>query len=335
MDLFPDTDQQQIVDTVDDFCRRRFPMETVRAQAGKPQSVEVSDWRALAELGCFGLGLPAELGGTESGVVGELLVVRELARYLAPGPVIPTILAAHVLSASQPDVATQVAEGVVRVALAEPSAPVDDGGPQRYLVGDLGDGLVLVADGDHWSVYPAAACADVVAVRALDPSTRLATMALAGLEPLVSVRATALQSRAHVLVAAAMCGVAAVTTAASVEYAKNRTQFGQPIGAFQVVKHRCAEMAVRTEAAFSQTVYAGLVFDENGADAEFQAVAARLIASTAAGDNCADNIQNHGGIGFTEECDAHLYLRRWRALERTLGDRFSVADRLAALPAAQ
>jgi alkylation response protein AidB-like acyl-CoA dehydrogenase len=333
MDLFPDADQQQIVETVDDFCRRRFPMETVRAQAGRPQSVEDGDWRALAELGCFGLGLPADLGGTDSGVVGELLVIRELARHLVPGPAIPTILAAHVLSGADPDTAAQIAEGAVRVALAQPVARKDDG-PQRYLVSDLGDGLVLVADGDHWSVYPGTACSDVTAVRALDPSTRLATATLAG-EPLADVRDTALRSRAHVLVAAAMCGVASATTTASTSYAKDRTQFGQPIGSFQAVKHRCAEMAVRTEAAFSQTVYAGLVFDEGGADAEFQAAAARLIATTAAGDNCADNIQNHGGIGFTEECDAHLYLRRWRALERTLGDRFSVADSLATLLAAQ
>jgi alkylation response protein AidB-like acyl-CoA dehydrogenase len=334
MDLFPDADQQQIVDTIDDLCRHRFPMATVRAQAGRPQSIEDSDWRTLGEVGCFGLGLSAELGGTESGVIGELLVVKELAHHLVPGPVIPTILAVHVLSRSDPEVAAEIAGGAVRVALAEPLARTDDG-PERYLVSDLGDGLVLAADGDHWSVHPATAYTDAAAVSALDPSTRLATVALSGTEPLVVVHDAALQSRAQVLVAAAMCGVASATTAVSASYAKNRTQFGQPIGSFQAVKHRCAEMAVRTEAAFSQTVYAGLVFDEDGPDTEFQAAAARLVASTAAGDNCADNIQNHGGIGFTEECDAHLYLRRWRALDRMLGDRFSIADRLAILEAAQ
>jgi alkylation response protein AidB-like acyl-CoA dehydrogenase len=332
MDLFPDADQQQIIDTVEDFCTRRFPMKAVRDQASRPQSVDDGDWRALAGLGCFGLGLAAEVGGSEGGVAGELLVVREIGRHLVPGPVIPTILAAHLLSRSHPDLAADIAEGGVRVALAEPDPRGLDGG---YLLSDFADGLVLVVDRGQWSVYPATACTDVVTVRALDPSVRLATATLANAQPLLTTPVASLPRRAHVLVAAAMCGVAAATTAASVEYAKNRVQFGQPIGSFQAVKHRCAEMAVRTEAAFSQTAYAGLVFDEDGADAEFQATAARLIASSAAGDNCADNIQNHGGIGFTEDCDAHLYLRRWRALERMLGDRFVIADRLAALAAVQ
>jgi alkylation response protein AidB-like acyl-CoA dehydrogenase len=87
--------------------------------------------------------------------------------------------------------------------------------------------------------------------------------------------------------------------------------------------------------AVSRTAYTAMGFDEDGPDAELQAAAARLIASTAAGENSADNIQSHGGIGFTDECDAHLYLQRWRAPERLLGDRFTVADRFADLEAAQ
>lgn len=333
MDLLPDADQQQIIDTVDEFCARRFPKETIRAQAGRQRSVDDSDWRELAALGCFGLGLPAELGGTGSGLTGELLVLREIGRHLVPGPVVPTILAAHLLSGAMPSVATDIADGATRVALAEPYSRTDDGSV-RYLLTDPGDGLVLVTDGEQWSVYPAAAFTDIAIVRGLDSSARLATGTLTGREPLLSVRDTALQVRANVLVAAAMCGIAKATTDASAEYAKTRRQFGQPIGSFQAVKHRCAEMAVRTEAAFSQTAYAGLVFDEGG-DAEFQAAAARLVASAAAGDNCGDNIQNHGGIGFTEECDAHLYLRRWRALDRLLGNRFSVTDRIVTLSAPQ
>lgn len=331
MDLLPDTDQQQIVATIADICHRRFSMQIVREQAARPHSVDDENWRALAELGCFGIGLPAEVGGSDGGVVGELLVVREIGLHLVPGPVIPTILAAHLLSDSRPDLATDVVEGYVRIALAEYCFD----GDERCLVSDLGDGLLLVVEGTQWSVYPAAACTDVVRVDALDQSTRLATATLAGAQPLVRARNPGLRQRAHVLVAAAMCGVAAATTAASVEYAKIRRQFDRPIGSFQAVKHRCAEMAVRTEAAFAQTAYAGLVFNEGGADTEFQALAARLIASTAAGDNCADNIQNHGGFGFTEDCDAHLFLRRWRALEHTLGDRFVSADQLATLQAVQ
>lgn len=333
MDLLPDADQLQIIETVDNFCAQRFPIATVRAQAGRPHSVEDSDWRALAALGCFGLGLPVEMDGIGSGLVGELLVVKEIGRHLVPGPVVPTILAVHLLIRPMPSVAADIIEGETRISLAQPYPPIDDG-DALYLLTDPGDGLVLVAGDAQWSVYSAAAFTGVAVVHGLDPSARLATGRLTGDGPLLSARDTALQVRANVLVAAAMCGVAAATTAASVEYAKTRIQFGQPIGSFQAVKHRCAEMAVRTEAALSQTVYAGLVFDGDG-DAEFQAAAARLVASAAAGDNCVDNIQNHGGTGFTEECDAHLYLRRWRALDRLLGNRFGVADQLVTLQAPQ
>ncbi|WP_281376011.1 acyl-CoA dehydrogenase family protein, partial [Pseudonocardia pini] len=142
-----------------------------------------------------------------------------------------------------------------------------------------------------------------------------------------------LRLRGVVLAAAALCGVAEACRDRSAEYAKTRTQFGQPIGVFQAVKHRCAEMATRCEAAMSLTSYAALVLAEGRPDAAFQVSSAKLVASAAAIDNAADDVQNHGGMGFTDESGAHLYVRRARLLEQWFGGTPRLSTELLAEPA--
>jgi alkylation response protein AidB-like acyl-CoA dehydrogenase len=125
-----------------------------------------------------------------------------------------------------------------------------------------------------------------------------------------------------------MAGLAEATCAMSVEYAKEREQFGQPIGSFQAVKHRCADMAARAEAAITQTRWAALTVDASGPDGAFEVEAARVMATRAALTNSEVNVQNHGGIGFTWEHPAHRYVTRARLLELTGG---SLADHQAKL----
>ena len=119
----------------------------------------------------------------------------------------------------------------------------------------------------------------------------------------------------------------------AVDYAKLREQFGRPIGAFQATKHRCADMAVRAEAAWCQTVLAALAAARGQTDAGFHAAAASIVAARAAIDNAEQNVQLHGGIGYTMECDAHLYLKRAHLLERTLCGVRAGQKRLLAEPA--
>jgi alkylation response protein AidB-like acyl-CoA dehydrogenase len=116
----------------------------------------------------------------------------------------------------------------------------------------------------------------------------------------------------------------------SVEYAKVRQQFGKPIGSFQAVKHRCADMAVRAEVARSATTYAAVAVRDAAPDADFQTAVAKVLCGDAYLKNAADNVQNHGGMGFTWECDAHLFVKRSRAFDASVGSRRSQLDALVA-----
>ena len=106
----------------------------------------------------------------------------------------------------------------------------------------------------------------------------------------------------------------------AVEYAKNRVQFGRPIGSFQAIKHKCAEMMLEVESAKSAAYYCAAAVDEGSTELSVVASVAKSFCSDAYFHTAAENIQVHGGIGFTWEHDAHLYFRRAKADELLLGD---------------
>jgi alkylation response protein AidB-like acyl-CoA dehydrogenase len=125
-----------------------------------------------------------------------------------------------------------------------------------------------------------------------------------------------------------LAGMAQATTDQSVGYAKDREQFGQPVGGFQAVKHRCADMAIQSEVANCQVLYAALALRDGLDDGPFHAHAARVVAARAAIANSQVNVQNHGGIGFTWEHTAHRFVTRAQVRTRTAGNRFSHLDEL-------
>jgi alkylation response protein AidB-like acyl-CoA dehydrogenase len=133
-------------------------------------------------------------------------------------------------------------------------------------------------------------------------------------------------SRVELLISAYAVGIAEATRDMAVEYAKTRQQFGKVIGSFQAIKHLCADMAIRAEAAVCQVIFAALVESEPHAEsgpragARFHSVAARLVAIEAALQNAAQNIQVHGAIGFTAEAEAHLFIKRAHVLEQLWGN---------------
>jgi len=139
---------------------------------------------------------------------------------------------------------------------------------------------------------------------------------------------------ARILVCAQLAGCAEAALKLAVDYAQVREQFGQVIARFQALKHMCADMAVRCEATWSQTLLAALSLQGGRAGAAFEVEAAELLARTAAIDITEQCIQLHGGIGFTAECDAHRFLKRAHLLVKLLGDARAVQSRLlaAALP---
>jgi alkylation response protein AidB-like acyl-CoA dehydrogenase len=136
-----------------------------------------------------------------------------------------------------------------------------------------------------------------------------------------------LAARAQVLLAAALVGLAEHACDLAVEYAKVREQFGKPIGSFQAIKHRCADMAVRQRLAWYQTSLACLKLENGAPDAALHVASAKLLAAEAAHENGRACVQIHGGIGFQAECDAHWFLKRARVYDQAGGD----IDRQAAV----
>jgi alkylation response protein AidB-like acyl-CoA dehydrogenase len=140
--------------------------------------------------------------------------------------------------------------------------------------------------------------------------------------------------QAAVALSAEMCGAAQRVLEITVDYAKMRTTFGKPIGSYQGVKHKCADMLIEIENAKSLTYYAAWAVDEGDADAVMAVSMAKAAASDAGRKVCAAGIQLHGGIGMTWEHDLHLYLKRAKADEVALGDATWHRERIARLMAA-
>ncbi len=333
MDLLPTPEQEEIVTTVRAQLDKQFELNSLAERDGADQVVDPELWRRCAELGWFGLGLEEELGGVGYTLVEEALLFAELGSHATPGPFLATVLGAR-LAAVQGDaeLAARILAGEAVIALAEAEGPstvgatvsgsfrvTDPGGADLFLVvgQDPAEGMAIVGS------------SPVTSEPSLDLLVPLGVVELDGAEALVSTDDSAdLALRATVLIASELAGNATATAAQSVEYAKDREQFGKPIGSFQAVKHRCADMAVRAEAATSLARYASLAVAEGRADGAFHANAAWSVASGAAITNAQVNVQNHGGIGFTWEHTAHRFVTRAQFLVRTLGSR---PERLADL----
>jgi alkylation response protein AidB-like acyl-CoA dehydrogenase len=344
MDLMPTSEQDAIRDSVRAFLDGELPMERVRALMGAPQSEYAEVWRHAAVLGFFALGLPEALGGAGYALTEEMVLFEELGRSLAPGPWLGSVLAAHALARGGAE-ARQALAAVVAGELRA-AACIDPWGDPLKVQGDrvsgrrravlgagLADGFVVVDEAALLFVRRG----DGVAVEAgpsLDETNPVGNVAFRDASCIVLSRdaadVAALRRAATVLSCAEAVGGTARTVEMSVDYAKVRHQFGKPIGSFQAVKHRCADMAVRAEVARSATVYGAVSVRDGAADADFQASVAKVLTADAYIRNSADNVQNHGGMGFTWECDAHLYVKRARAFDATFGSRRAQLDALVA-----
>lgn len=312
MDLLPTDEQSEIAATVRAQLEAGFALATLAEHDGDDRVIDDDLWLRCAELGWFGLGLAESAGGVGYGLAEEALLFEELGAHCTPGPFLATVLGAHVAAGAGDDsLISAVLTGERRVALAEPE------GPTVRITDHGGADLLLVLDGD------AAALVDATGVElTVEPSfDSLVPLARATLdaEPICRVEDPVIARRATVLVTAELAGIARATATQSTEYAKDREQFGRPVGSFQSVKHRCADMEVRAEAAVQLTHLAAVAFDADRPDASFQAHAARVVATAAAIDNAEINVQNHGGIGFTWEHTAHRYVTRARMRARTAG----------------
>ena len=281
MDLLPTPEQDEIVASIRSVLADRHTL-------GEPATEAL--WETAAAQGWFGLGVAEPDGGVGYSAVEEALLFIEIGRAGVPGPFLGTVLAAHLDPA-------HIAGGT-KVSIAQREG-------DRVLVFDATDAThaVLLDDGSLVELGPLTPEPSLDTLVPIATTGEVTTVATGGDRRLVSL-----------LLAAELAGIAAATTEQSVAYGIDREQFGQPIGGFQAVKHRCADMAVRAEAALTQVHYASLALADSSPDAAFHTESAVVVASRAAIDNAEINVQNHGGIGFTWEHTAHRYVTRARVL---------------------
>ncbi|MGW0590597.1 acyl-CoA dehydrogenase [Streptosporangium sp. NPDC002607] len=303
-------------------------------------------WKQLSELGWLGLHIPEEYGGQGYGVPELAVILEEFGRVVAPGPFLPTVLASGVIATagtaetrrrllpSLTDGSRTAALGLGG-ALARDTGGTVSGDAGQVLGGGLpGALLVLPVDDDLVIVDSDAPGVRVVPLDGVDPTRPTAAVHLDGVamddgRVLPGARATALRL-ARALTAAEAAGIAHACVEMATEYAKVRVQFGRTIGTFQAVKHHCANMLVSAELATAVAWDAARAFGAQEQSALASAVAAST-ALDAAVRNAQTNIQLHGGIGFTWEHDAHLYLRRAVASAALFGPVSAAEDEIVRL----
>ena len=338
-------EQTELRRYVRQWLDERAPLEAVRRIAESEPGYDPDHWAEIARLGWTGMAVPESRGGSGYGFRELAVVAEETGRSLYPSPYFSSVvLGASLLEAlgEGSGLLEEVAAGVRRVAVAAGTAAAHaftassaDGswvvsGSARFVVdGHTADVLLVEAATGAGTAIFAVDGAGVVRSRQseLDPTRPLAEVALADTpgrllgEGSATERGLAvMEARAAAYLAAEQVGGTQACLDMSVAYAKARHQFGRPIGSFQAIKHMCADMLVATESARSAAYHAAWALDEDPAEAELAVPLAKSYCSEAYFRAAADTIQIHGGIGFTWEHDAHLYLKRAKATQLLLGD---------------
>jgi 3-oxochol-4-en-24-oyl-CoA dehydrogenase len=314
-------DHRSLAETVRSFTEKRNLRGAARERLESPDDPLPDFWAELAELGWLGLHLPEEVGGSGYGIEELVIVVEELARAVAPGPYVPTVIASAVIAgAGDDDLRSRVLPGladgsIVGAVALGGSVTVSDGvasGDAGVVLGAGRASLLLVPVGDDVAVIDAEGeGVEIDTPPSLDPTRRSARVTLGGAPVTVLTGARrALIDLARVILSADAVGVARECTEMGAAYSKERIQFGRPIAMYQAVKHHCANMAVATELATSAVWDAARATATGGDQLSWAAAVAATLAAPAA-DLCANlNTQVHGGIAITWEHDAHLYMRR-------------------------
>jgi alkylation response protein AidB-like acyl-CoA dehydrogenase len=301
-------DQQAIRRTAKDLLADRFKAERVRelAEAGE---YDEGAWSELCELGWPGIFIPEEYGGQGLGVVELVILMEELGYTLAPLPFLSNAAAGLVLQAAGSE--EQKARWLPGIASGEVRGTVGivRGGEAR-LVPDADTAEVIVLCGHDGRSVVERSAADIEPVKTMDATRRFARVRADGAgEPLAGDHLPGL-SRAVIALSAELTGIAQRAMEMGVEYARDRKQFGRPIGSYQAVSHRCAQMLLEVEGARSATLYAAWTADAEPESLALAGCMAKAYASDAGWRVCTSSLQVHGGIGFTWEHDLHFFLKR-------------------------
>jgi alkylation response protein AidB-like acyl-CoA dehydrogenase len=369
MKLAVSTEQRELRESVRRFLADRAPLARVRELMDSPEGIDRDVWRqAGAQLGLQGIAIDEKYGGSGFTFAEQAIVLEELGAALYGGPYLASaVLAATAVAASgdeaaMADLLPGIASGetVAALAFTEDGGSWDtgairlaaaagdegwrlDGHKSFVLDGHVADVILVAARADGglalFAVDAAAEGLTRAALPTLDQTRRLARLEFAG----VAARPVGAAGEAQAVLARVL-DIAAIGLAAeqlggaqrcldmAVGYAKIRHQFDRPIGSFQAVKHRCADLVCEVESLRSAVSYAAAAAAEGSAEVLVLAALVKAYASDVYSHVAAENIQLHGGIGFTWEHDAHLYLKRAKASELFLGDaayhRARLADRI-------
>jgi alkylation response protein AidB-like acyl-CoA dehydrogenase len=321
-------DTKELRSTLRGFFLQHAP---VRSQLAD----DPATWKRLtAELGLIGLAVPEEHGGSGASFVELAVALEEAGRSLLRAPVLSTAVAALLLAENDAtDLLGPLLDGSMSAAfvVGDVSADADRlTGSVPQVVDAASAGLLLITAGDALYAVPASDAA-VRPLEALDPTRPLASVELEAVPARRIGDASYAVDLLHVALAAESVGAARAALEQTVDYLKVREQFGRPLGSFQALRHRVADLTVELEAATSTTWYAARAVAERSPDLPVVAPLAKATATDAFTHIAGESIQLYGGIGFTWEHDAHLYFKRaWttallhgdaRTLRRTAFDR--------------
>ena len=289
-------DNRELRDSVRAFLTEQAP---VRAQLADDPSV----WKRLtAELGLTGLAVPEEHGGSGASFAELAVVLEEAGRTLLRAPLLSTAVAAVALADSgATDLLPGLLDGSASAAfVTDLTSPVADA---------AGSTLLLIATDDELAVVETSA-ATVTPLDTLDPTRPLARVDLGGAARRPLGPASYAIDVLQVALAAESVGAARRALEMTVDYLKVREQFGRPLGSFQALRHRVADLTVELDAATSSVWYAARAAAERATDLPVVAPLAKAVAQDAFTHIAGESIQLHGGIGFTWEHDAHLFFKR-------------------------
>src|SRR6478672_2344695 len=327
-------EQEQLRDAVRKFLESKSPSAEVRRLMETTEGYDPAVWSQMAnELGLQSLHIPEEYGGQGFTFVELGIVLEEMGRVLLAAPYFSTVVLAAdaIINAGTDDQKAKLLPGIAAgetiaaLAFTEPNGKWDAAGIEMVAKG-AGDSFTL--DGTKMFVIDGhTAGLTRTPLATMDQTRKQAKLEFSGVaatplgEPGAGWPALSKTlDQAAAMSANEMVGGAQKVLEMSVEYAKVRVQFGRPIGSFQAIKHKCADMLLEVESGKSAAYYAAWAAAEDNDELPVVAALAKAYISDAYFHAAAENIQIHGGIGFTWEHDAHLYFKRAKSSEIFLGD---------------
>jgi alkylation response protein AidB-like acyl-CoA dehydrogenase len=358
MDFTFSAEQEALRASVRDVLARESPMTLVRARADAGERAPSAVWDRIVELGWHTAIVPAEAGGLGLGMVDTAVVMEEIGRALYDGPFLSSAVLATraAITFGADDLVAALARGsergaialdetghgdpVTRVATTATTSPSSTLRGTKHMVidGDTCDWIIVAArrgDSAQLGTYLARTPAAAPSV-ALDITRRFATVELDG-TPAVAIGPSGdhtdlwrhVVDDGAIALAAELLGVAEAANALALDYAQAREVFGKPLSKFQVTRHKAVDLLREIELARVAVHYAAWASDAGAPERADAAAMAKSYAAEAANHVTAECIQVHGGVGYTWECDAHLYLRRAKVDDLLLGNQAWQRARLA------